>query len=158
MKEAEIAAFVPQSDTGMRVVEPFFVRGYSDDITCLELRLNRFDIFLRNIIMFYRINGLLTLSDFGNEGGVADERRVILRVLGHKRHFKRKFHAAKLAGGIWEALICTGVGLSMAIPFAVLHSLLESRLNHIVAGVEDVIARVFTTELDVAAGDAGKRA
>lgn len=66
--------------------------------------------------------------------------------------------AAKLAGGIWEALICTGVGLSMAIPFAVLHSMLESRLNHIVAGVEDVIARVFTTELDVATGDAGKRA
>ena len=66
--------------------------------------------------------------------------------------------AAKLAGGIWEALICTGVGLSMAIPFAVLHSLLESRLNHIVAGVEDVIARVFTTELDVATGDVGKRA
>lgn len=66
--------------------------------------------------------------------------------------------AAKLAGGIWEALICTGVGLSMAIPFAVLHSVLESRLNHIVAGVEDVIARVFTTELDVATGDAGKRA
>ena len=57
--------------------------------------------------------------------------------------------AAKLAGGIWEALLCTGVGLSMAIPFAVLHSLLETRLNHIVAGVEDIIARVFTTELDV---------
>ena len=66
--------------------------------------------------------------------------------------------AAKLAGGIWEALLCTGVGLSMAIPFAVLHSLLETRLNRIVAGVEDVIARVFTTELDVNAGAASKRA
>jgi biopolymer transport protein ExbB len=66
--------------------------------------------------------------------------------------------AAKLAGGIWEALLCTGVGLSMAIPFAVLHSLLETRLNHIVAGVEDVIARVFTTELDVGQADTSPRA
>ncbi len=66
--------------------------------------------------------------------------------------------AAKLAGGIWEALLCTGVGLSMAIPFAVLHSLLETRLNHIVAGVEDVIARVFTTELDVGQADTSQRA
>ncbi len=66
--------------------------------------------------------------------------------------------AAKLAGGIWEALLCTGVGLSMAIPFAVLHSLLETRLNHIVAGVEDVIARVFTTELDIGQADTSPRA
>ena len=66
--------------------------------------------------------------------------------------------AAKLAGGIWEALLCTGVGLSMAIPFAVLHSLLETRLNHIVAGVEDVIARVFTTELDIGQADTSQRA
>ncbi len=66
--------------------------------------------------------------------------------------------AAKLAGGIWEALLCTGVGLSMAIPFAVMHSLLETRLNHIVAGIEDIIARVFTTELDVGQADTKSRA
>lgn len=59
--------------------------------------------------------------------------------------------AAKLAGGIWEALVATGCGLSMAIPFAVLHSLLETRLNRIVAGVEDVISRVFTSVLDTGA-------
>ncbi len=66
--------------------------------------------------------------------------------------------AAKLAGGIWEALICTGVGLSMAIPFAVLHSLLDSRLNHIVSAVEDVIARVFTASLEQAPTEVRKRA
>lgn len=66
--------------------------------------------------------------------------------------------AAQLAGGIWEALLCTGVGLSMAIPFAVVHSLLETRLNHIVAGVEDVIARVFTTELDIGQAAPSQRA
>ena len=66
--------------------------------------------------------------------------------------------AAKLAGGIWEALLCTGVGLSMAIPFAILHSLLETRLSHIVAGIEDIIARVFTTELDLNQADTKSRA
>lgn len=66
--------------------------------------------------------------------------------------------AAKLAGGIWEALICTGVGLSMAIPFAVLHSLLDARLNRIIAGIEDVIARVFTASLGQAPAEVRKRA
>jgi biopolymer transport protein ExbB len=68
--------------------------------------------------------------------------------------------AAKLAGGIWEALIATGVGLSMAIPFAVLHSLLETRLNRIVSAIEDLISRVFTATLDAApaASEARKRA
>lgn len=56
--------------------------------------------------------------------------------------------AAQLAAGIWEALLCTGLGLSMAIPFAVIHGLLETRLNRIIANVEDVIARVFTASLD----------
>lgn len=59
--------------------------------------------------------------------------------------------SAKLAGGIWEALIATGVGLTMAIPFAVLHSLLETRLNRIVSSIENVIARVFTSSLDATA-------
>jgi len=68
--------------------------------------------------------------------------------------------AAKLAGGIWEALIATGVGLSMAIPFAVMHSLLETRLNRIVSAIEDLISRVFTATLDAApaASEARKRA
>ncbi len=59
--------------------------------------------------------------------------------------------SSALAGGIWEALLTTAVGLSIAIPFAVIHALLEARLNRIVEQVNDVLTRVVTGTL--AGGD-----
>jgi len=55
-----------------------------------------------------------------------------------------------LAGGIWEALLTTAVGLSIAIPFAVIHSLLEARLNRMIEQVNDVLTRVLTGGLQAA--------
>ncbi len=49
-----------------------------------------------------------------------------------------------LAGGIWEALLTTAVGLSVAIPFALLHAVLESRANTIRMKMEDLLTRLFT--------------
>ncbi|MCC7414307.1 MAG: MotA/TolQ/ExbB proton channel family protein [Gammaproteobacteria bacterium] len=50
--------------------------------------------------------------------------------------------ATALAGGIWEALLTTAVGLSVAIPFAAMHAALESRLEGIGERVEDLLTRV----------------
>ncbi|MEM7540505.1 MAG: MotA/TolQ/ExbB proton channel family protein [Pseudomonadota bacterium] len=52
--------------------------------------------------------------------------------------------SSALAGGIWEALLTTAVGLSIAIPFAVMHALLESRLGAITDRVADLLTRVQT--------------
>lgn len=52
-----------------------------------------------------------------------------------------------LSGGIWEALLTTAVGLTVAIPaITVLHGLERAveRLHH---GMEDALTRVFTLEL-----------
>ena len=49
-----------------------------------------------------------------------------------------------LAGGIWEALLTTAVGLSIAICFAVLHSLLEAKLEALTNQVNDVFSRALT--------------
>lgn len=52
-----------------------------------------------------------------------------------------------LSGGIWEALLTTAVGLSVAIPtITILHALERSieRLHH---GMEDALTRVFTMEM-----------
>ncbi len=49
-----------------------------------------------------------------------------------------------LAGGIWEALLTTAVGLSIAICFAILHSLLESKLEVLTIQVNDVFSRALT--------------
>lgn len=60
--------------------------------------------------------------------------------------------AAQLAGGIWEALIATGVGLATAIPFAVIHGLFEARLRGIVGRFENLISRIATSFVEHAPG------
>jgi biopolymer transport protein ExbB len=49
---------------------------------------------------------------------------------------------ATLAGGIWEALLTTAVGLTVAIFFTVLHSLLASKLEKITLEISDLVERV----------------
>ena len=49
-----------------------------------------------------------------------------------------------LAGGIWEALLTTAVGLSIAIPFTIVHAWLETRLDNATAEVSDLLTRVMT--------------
>ena len=49
---------------------------------------------------------------------------------------------ATLAGGIWEALLTTAVGLTVAIFFTVLHSLLSSKLEKITLEISDLVERV----------------
>ena len=50
--------------------------------------------------------------------------------------------SSALAGGIWEALLTTAVGLSIAIPFAVMHAILETKLDNLTDQVGDMITRV----------------
>lgn len=47
-----------------------------------------------------------------------------------------------LAGGIWEALLTTAVGLSVAIPFTASHALLEARVDQIRERLEDLFTRL----------------
>ena len=49
-----------------------------------------------------------------------------------------------LAGGIWEALLTTAVGLSIAIPFTVIHAWLETRLDNVTQQTSDLLTRVLT--------------
>lgn len=52
-----------------------------------------------------------------------------------------------LAGGIWEALLTTAVGLSIAIPFTAVHAWLETRLDNATAEVSDLLTRVMTIDV-----------
>ena len=52
-----------------------------------------------------------------------------------------------LAGGIWEALLTTAVGLTVAIPFALMHAGLEGRANKIRKRMEDQMTQLFTVDL-----------
>ena len=55
--------------------------------------------------------------------------------------------AGSLAGGIWEALLTTAVGLCVAIPFAMTHSLLENQVEQLRQRMEDSLTRLFTVSL-----------
>ena len=52
---------------------------------------------------------------------------------------------AILSGGIWQALLTTAVGLSVAIPVTLAHSWLERRIDKLAHAMEDSISRVFTS-------------
>lgn len=49
-----------------------------------------------------------------------------------------RVNAAVLAGGIWEAMLTTALGLLVAIPLILFHSYLEGRLNIIQAELEEI--------------------
>jgi biopolymer transport protein ExbB len=56
-------------------------------------------------------------------------------------------NAGMLAGGIWEALLTTAVGLCVAIPFALVHAGLQGRIDNLRARIEDMLTRLFTAGL-----------
>lgn len=54
---------------------------------------------------------------------------------------------AVLSGGIWEALLTTAVGLTVAIPVVAALNWLERRIDRQAHHLEDLITRVFTEDL-----------
>lgn len=52
-----------------------------------------------------------------------------------------------LSGGIWQALLTTGVGLAVAIPVVLAHQWLERRADSLLLSTEDAVTQVFTADL-----------
>ena len=52
--------------------------------------------------------------------------------------------AGVLAGGIWEALLTTAVGLGVAIPMTAAHALLEGRVQRIGEQLQDLLERALS--------------
>jgi len=57
---------------------------------------------------------------------------------------------AILSGGIWQALLTTAAGLTVAIPVVLLHAWLERRVERCAHRMEDAVTRVFTRDLGAA--------
>lgn len=49
-----------------------------------------------------------------------------------------------LAGGIWEALLTTAVGLSVAVPVSVVLNMMESAVERLRHAMEDAVTQIFT--------------
>ena len=56
-----------------------------------------------------------------------------------------KVNAAVLAGGIWEAMLTTALGLAVALPAMVAHSYLNVRLDHFEARIRTAVITLTRT-------------
>ena len=54
---------------------------------------------------------------------------------------------AVLSGGIWQALLTTGVGLAVAIPTMLAYQWLDRRAERHATRIEDTVTRVFTAHV-----------
>ncbi|MGQ9658668.1 MAG: MotA/TolQ/ExbB proton channel family protein [Thermochromatium sp.] len=62
---------------------------------------------------------------------------------------------ALLSGGIWQALLTTAVGLSVAIPAVLAHTWLERHVERCGHQMEDTVTQVFTRDLVATCPDVG---
>ena len=60
---------------------------------------------------------------------------------------ENSINPSTLSGGIWEALLTTAAGLSVAIPVVAVLNWLESRVERFAHGLTDLTTRAFTTDL-----------
>jgi biopolymer transport protein ExbB len=52
-----------------------------------------------------------------------------------------------LSGGIWQALLTTAVGLTVAIPVVAVHTWLERKIERVASLMNDVVTQLFTSQI-----------
>lgn len=95
---------------------------------------------LRALEIVYYLSPVLGL--LGTVLGMIDAFRHLAAVAGTEKG------SSALANGIWEALVCTAVGLVIAIIFTALHALLQTRLERVSEETSNLLTKVLTAGLD----------
>ncbi len=73
----------------------------------------------------------------------------MMRAFHHIQSEGRLVAATDLAGGIWEALVATGMGLAVAIPLYVAHQFLLNRKNEIIRDMEICVTELMNVFADL---------
>jgi biopolymer transport protein ExbB len=94
---------------------------------------------LRSIELVYYLSPVLGL--LGTVLGMIDAFRELAAVASTDQN------SNALAGGIWEALLTTAVGLVIAVPFTVFHAMLETRYERFSDACSDLLTRVMTAKV-----------
>jgi biopolymer transport protein ExbB len=94
---------------------------------------------LRTLEIVYYLSPVLGL--LGTVLGMIDAFRHLAAVAGTEKG------SSALANGIWQALVCTAVGLVIAIIFTTFHAMLQTRLERVSEQVSDVLTRVLTVSV-----------
>lgn len=94
---------------------------------------------LRTLEIVYYLSPVLGL--LGTVIGMIDAFRHLAAVAGTEKG------SSALANGIWQALVCTAVGLVIAIIFTTFHAMLQTRLERVSEEVSDILTRVLTLDV-----------
>jgi len=101
--------------------------------------LRPYGMLLRTLELVYYLSPVLGL--LGTVIGMIDAFQGLAAVAGTEKG------SSALANGIWQALVCTAVGLVIAIAFTTFHAMLQTRLERISEEVSDILTRVLTVEV-----------
>jgi biopolymer transport protein ExbB len=83
-----------------------------------------------------KLNLLATLAQITPLMGLLGSVLGFMRVFGVMQREGPYTHSVMLAGGVWEALLCTALGMAVAIPCHAGYNYLVGRVNQIVLDME----------------------
>ena len=96
-----------------------------------------------------KLNLLATIAQIAPLMGLLGTVLGFIRIFAKVQAQGSMAHMQMLAGGVWEALICTAAGLALAIPCYAGYNYLVSRVNAIVLDMEKAATEIINivTEL-----------
>jgi biopolymer transport protein ExbB len=87
---------------------------------------------------------LATIAQLSPMVGLFGSVLGFIKVFGVLQQAGAQAHLDQLSGGIWEAMISTGVGLALAIPASAAYNYLVSRVNMIVLDMERASTEILS--------------
>jgi biopolymer transport protein ExbB len=98
-----------------------------------------------------KLNLLATIAQIAPLLGLLGTVLGFIQIFGQIQDAGLHAHIGDLAKGIWQALICTGAGLAVAIPAHAGYNYLVSRVNSIVLDMERAATEIvnIVTEVNV---------
>lgn len=101
-----------------------------------------------------KLNLIATIAQIAPLLGLLGTALGFIKMFGVMEKEGQFAHAALLTGGVWQALVCTAMGLAVAIPCYVGYNYLVSRVNQIVLDMEKSSNEI----LNLVTGENGKAA
>jgi len=89
-----------------------------------------------------KLNLLATIAQISPLMGLLGTVLGFIRIFAQLQASGTFAHSERLAGGVWEALICTAAGLALAIPCYAGYNYLVSRVNAIVLDMEKAATEI----------------
>ncbi|HYE32602.1 MAG TPA: MotA/TolQ/ExbB proton channel family protein [Methylomirabilota bacterium] len=90
-----------------------------------------------------KLNVLATIAQISPLMGFLGTVFGLMRIFSDLQASGPYAHASQLSGGVWEALICTALGLGIAIPAYAGYNYLVSRVNTIVTDMERASSEIL---------------